>query len=96
MINLEAESISILNELKKADSYLDCEMIIINNLRKHLNNGSSIPEIESYLKQILPYLEISYKSAKDTAEGINYQYAAGYVNTLTTTSYWHSWIKTIK
>jgi len=95
MIIFELELALVINELKKAHAYLDCEAIIIRHLKKLIDNGNKIPEIETYLKRMLPHLTTLHK-AVSREEGINYKYAAEYVNTLITTSYWHSWINSIK
>ena len=37
-------------ELKRAESYLDCETIILCYIKKHIVKGINIPAIDSYMK----------------------------------------------
>ena len=94
-INFEKEVSELTNQLKSADGYLDCEKVIINNLKKQLKDGFEVSDIEVYLEKLPKYFDDSIAKNK-TLPGINYKYANCFVNTLITAPYWHSWIKTIK
>ena len=82
------------SKLKNADGYLDCEKVIIHNIKKHLFNGFSESVIEACLKKLLRYFQDLTGKNKDTVDCANYRYAAGFANTLMATPYWHTRIKT--
>ena len=50
-INYDYEVIELTSNLKLADGYLNCETIVLANIKKHFANEISIPVIESYLKK---------------------------------------------
>ena len=93
MIVFDKEVKEILTELKKADGYLDCENVILTNLKKHAANGVSIAELDGYLKNLLEYVEDKTVINKGTEDYTNLIYAGGFLRTITSTPYWHSWIK---
>lgn len=93
-IDFENEVSDLTGDLKLADSYLDCETIVLANIKMHIANGISIPEIENYLKKLQSYLEDKMVINKGHAVAVNYKYAAGFLNTIIATPYWHSWIRT--
>lgn len=93
-INYDYEVSELTSDLKLADGYLDCETIVLANIKKHYANGISIPVIESYLKKLQIYFEDKMVINKGNADAVKYKYAAGFLNTINTTPYWHSWIKT--
>lgn len=91
-IIFEEEASIITKELQHANGYLDCENIILTNLRKHDSNKISILVIESYLKKLLAYLEDKSIINKGNSDGENYTYAAGFLRSITETPYWDRWI----
>lgn len=93
MMVFENETKDILYDLNNANGYLDCENVIIYNLKKHVINGVPIPDIDNYLKKLLTYMQDKTVINKGNKEWINYQYAAGFLNTIVSTPNWHSWIK---
>jgi hypothetical protein len=90
-IIFEEETRAITMELQNANGYLDCENIILNNLRKHDANKVSIVVIESYLKRLLAYLEDKTIINKGNSDCENYGYAAGFLRSITETPYWDRW-----
>jgi len=92
-INYDYEVNELTGDLKLADGYLDCETIVLANIKKHYANGISIPVIESYLKKLQIYFEDKIVINKGNADAVNYKYAAGFLNTINATPSWHSWIK---
>lgn len=94
IIDFDNETKEIISDLKLADGYLDCEKVIIYNIKKHLANGFPVSVIEGYLKKLMQYFEDLIVTNKNSADCTNYRYAVGFVNTLISTPYWHSWIKT--
>lgn len=92
-IDFETEVKALITELKPADSYLDCENVIIAHIKKHIRKGTAIPEIESYLNKLVIYFEDKMVNNKDNAGYVNNRYVLGFLHTITTTPYWYSWIK---
>lgn len=95
IIDFEKETDEIIAKLKYVEGYLDCEKVILYNLKKHVEQGFSDTLILDYMKKLFLYFEELIKSTKDIADCINYRYSAGFLNTLISTPYWRSWIKTI-
>jgi len=94
IIDFEKETDEIIAKLKHVEGYLDCEKVILNNIKKHVEKGFSDTLIEDYMKKLFLYFEELIKSTKDIADCINYRYSEGFLNTLISTPYWRSWIKT--
>ena len=92
-IVIDKETKAMLIELKNANGYLDCENIIIKNLRKHDNNRVSIMTIESYLKELLKYIEDKTVINRGNADCENYTYAAGFLRSIIATPYFERWVK---
>jgi hypothetical protein len=92
-IVFDKETKAMLIELKNANGYLDCENIILKNLKKHDNNRVSIIAIESYLRKLLKYIEDKAVINKDNTECENYTYAASLLRSIIETPYWDRWIK---
>jgi hypothetical protein len=95
-IDFEYEMNAIEPQLKSAKGYLDCEKIIVNNIRKHSIKEFDDDSIAEFLNKLQSYLIKKVEATKQTNECINYRYAKSFVNTLVATPYWRSWIKTIK
>lgn len=95
-IDFEYEINVIEPQLKLAKGYLECEKIIINNIRKHTIKEFDDDSIAEFLKKLLSYFATKVEATKQTNDCINYRYAKSFVNTLVATPYWRSWIKTIK
>jgi len=95
-IDFEKQVSKIIPLIESADGYLDCEKLIINNIREQLANGVTNPDVEGYLKKLHHYFDQQIIKKQSTAGCINYGYAAGFVNTLITTPYWRSWINATK
>lgn len=94
-IDFEYEIREMTPTLKLAKGYLECERVIINNIRKHIRNGFDDASISEFLKKLLSYFLERIAATKQTNDCINYRYAKGFVNTLIVTPYWRSWIKNI-
>jgi hypothetical protein len=52
-IDIEKEVKELTVELRPADGYLECENTIITHIKKHIRNGISILDTESYLKELV-------------------------------------------
>jgi len=94
MINFDFETKEIIAALKLAEGYLDCENIITSNMKKHVVNDIEVNVIEGYLKKLQKYFEDKTVINRGNNDCVNYTYAAGFLNTINATPYWHSWNKT--
>jgi len=91
-IDFEYEVSQLTGELKPADGYLDCEAIVLANIKKQVATGIATPVVETYLKKLQIYFEDKMVINKGNSVAVNYKYAAGFLNTINTTPYWHNWI----
>jgi hypothetical protein len=74
---------------------LDCEKIIVHNIKKQLANGNNDENIIVYLKKISAWFDKKIETNQHDDDCINYRYASGFVDTLLKMPYWKSWMKTI-
>lgn len=93
--DFDRETIEIDHKLKRAEGYLDCEKIIIHNIKKQLDNGLDDEKIIVYLKRLSAWVYEKIEANKGNVDGSNYRYAAGFVETLLKMPYWRSWMKSI-
>lgn len=93
-IDFEVELSELTTELKTTDGYLDCEHIIVSNVKKQIKKNVAIPDIENYLKNLQSYFEEKMVINNGHMDSINFRYAAGFLSTLIETPYWQSWMKT--
>lgn len=91
-INIDKELNEMIASLKPAEGYLDCEKVIIINIKKHLANKVAVPDLEDYLKKLMQHFENLVAENENFDDNINYRYASQFLNTLITTPYWKSWI----
>ena len=96
MINFNYETKEINIKLKEVKGYLDCENIIIENIKKHAANGVSVNDIENYLKELHNHLQNKMAINKNNINYINFMYAAGFLNTVINTPYWLGWLPTME
>ena len=95
IIDFDSEIIEITGKLKQVEGYLDCEKIIIHNIKKQLDNGCDDENIIVYLKKLSAFFDKKIQINQHDADCTNYRYAAGFVDTLLKMPYWKSWMKTI-
>jgi hypothetical protein len=94
-IDFGAETSEINSKLKQVEGYLDCEMVIVQNIHKQLQNGNNDENIILYLKKLSAWFENRIKVSQPNTDCTNYRYAAGFVDTLLKMPYWKSWMKTM-
>lgn len=94
-INFDHEINEITENLKKVEGYLECEKIIIHNLKKLLDQGFDEESIKYYLTQLSKYLENRIEHEQNNIDCTNYRYATSFVNTLLKMPFWKSWMQTI-
>ena len=82
--------------LNQVEGYLDCEKVVIHNLKKHLDNGKSDESIIEYLNKLSIGLTKKTEIDQLSADCTNYRYVAGFIDTLLKMPYWRSWMQTIK
>lgn len=94
-IDFDLEAIEIVSNLGKVEGYLDCEKIIIYNIKKQLDNGFDDENVIIYLNKLSSCFYKKIETSQDRANCTNYRYAAGFVDTLLKMPYWRSWMMTI-
>ena len=94
-IDLEYEISEMTPDLQMAEGYLECEQIIINNIRKHVKKGLEDNSIIEFLHKLSGYYKDRINETQNTTDCTNFRYVEGFVNTLIKMPYWRSWIQTI-
>ena len=94
-IDFDAETSEITSRLKQVEGYLDCEKVIVENIRKQLQNGNNEENIILYLKKLSTWFKNKITVNQLNTDCTNYRYAAGFVETLLKMPYWSRWMKTI-
>ncbi len=84
---------AITNELKNANSYLESEKLVVQNVKQQIKEGLPIPAIDENLKKLYAYINKQIQEKSTSRETINFKYAAACLKTLINTPYWHSWIE---
>jgi len=95
-VNFETELPELSMNLKKAEGYLACEKIIIENIKKHADNGCDDVNIKKYLEKLSTHIEHLIAANPGGVDCINYRYAGGFLNILLKTPCWKNWVKTIE
>ena len=95
-MDMNYEQDFIMDALKNVSGYLDCEKIIVWQIRKHVTKGLDDPAIETYLKNIASHLEAMTETCVDANIQMNYRYVIGFVNTLLRTPSWRNWMQAIQ
>jgi len=91
-IDFEKGVKEITEKLHISNGYLECEKAIIDHIVQLPSENISLIDIERYLKKLLQYFQDLSIINKNTELGINCVYAAAFLQTLTSTPYWQSWI----
>jgi len=94
-IELDNDLYEITQEIKHTDGFLDCEKIIIKNIREQFENGMNEKHVENYLIKLRVQMESRIELNKNTINCTNYRYAAGFINTLLKIPFLRNWLKTI-
>ena len=94
-IDFDVEIEEIVGRLRHVEGYLDCEKIIIHNIKKQLIKGKNDETIVAFLQKLSAWFEKKIYTDQHNANCSNYRYAGGFVDTLLKMPYWKSWMKTI-
>jgi hypothetical protein len=95
IIDVVTEIREITGHLKRVEGYLDCEKIVIGNIKKHLERGFDEVCIRFYLDRLAVAIEKQVAAGHDDPLHANYMYAAGFVNILIKTARWQTILTTI-
>ncbi len=95
-IDIEYEKDLVTESLKHVCGYLDCEKLIIQHTRKHLELGIQEDCIESYLKALIVHIESATIASQNANEQLNHRFVIGFIYTLLRTPSWRSWVQTIQ
>jgi len=93
-IDFDSEIAEIAARLRQTEGYLECEKVIVHNIKKQLVNGNNDENIIAYLKKLSAWFDKKIKNGQHNDECTNYRYASGFVGTLLKMPYWKSWMKT--
>lgn len=93
-IDFEYEISEMTPDLQLAEGYLECEKVIVNNLRKHIIKGFDDKTIVNYLEKLSAYFKDRIRHHK-TPVIVLITGSGRIINTLIKMRYWRSWIKTI-
>ena len=94
-IDFDYEVSEMTPNLQRAEGYLECEKVIVNNVRKHVIRGLDDKVITNYLAKLSTYFKDRIKTLQHTGNCTNYRYVEGFINMLIKMPYWRIWIKTI-
>jgi len=94
-IDFDYEISEMTPNLQRAEGYLECEKVIVNNVRKHVIRGLDDKVITNYLAKLSTYFKDRIKTLQHTGNCTNYRYVEGFINMLIKMPYWRIWIKTI-
>jgi hypothetical protein len=74
IIDFDTEKQKIISGLKMANGYMDCEMIISNNINQYHYKGISDASIEAHLRKLQKYLNEEIVINKDPYDCIRFKY----------------------
>ena len=94
-IDFDYEVSEMTPDLQEAEGYLECEKVILNNVRNHVVKGFDDKVIINYLEELSIYFRDRIRTSQNTNNCTNYRYVEGFINTLMKTPYWRNWIETI-
>ena len=95
-MDLDIEKEQLTEALKHVSGYVDCEKIIIRQIRKLVTQGLADAAVESYLKDLSSHLEAATEIYGDANVQMNYRYVIGFINTLLRAPSWKNWMQTIE
>lgn len=93
-INFDIEMNEIADQLKGVEGYLDCEKIIIHNIKKHLSKGNTDENIIAFLRKQSAWF-VKKITTNHNDDCTNYRFAGGFVDTLLKMPHWKNWMTTI-
>ena len=76
-IDFEYEISEMSPDLQLTEGYLECEKVIVNNLRKHIIKGFDDKTIVNYLEKLSAYFKDRIKTSQNTSNCTNYRYVEG-------------------
>jgi hypothetical protein len=94
-IDVEPELKEILQALEFAKGYIECENVILVNIKKQLALGIEDHEIIKYLESLLHYFVRAESSTFNKTAFANYLFVGALLRTLLTMPYWKSLISTM-
>lgn len=95
-LDFDSETMEITNKLKQVEGYLECEKIVIHNIKKHLDHGSNDENVIEYLKKISAWFDEKILTDLHNVDCTNYRYAAGFIDILLKMPHWKNWINTME
>ena len=92
-IDFDYEVSEMTPHLQQAEGYLECEKVIVNNVRNHVIKGFDDKVITNYLEKLSTYFKDRIKKSQNTSDCTNN--VEGFINRLIKMPYWRSGITTI-
>ncbi len=78
-IYFEAEIAEMISNLNNVKGYLDCEKIVICNIKKHIVNSVTDEIIIQFLKRQTDYFKCMIKDSQGSIDCSNYRFASGFI-----------------
>jgi hypothetical protein len=81
IIDFDSETKKIISVLKKANGYMDCEMMISSNIHQHLISGVTDSNIEIHLIRLRKHFDELIVINKDPYDSVRYRYVTHLMGT---------------
>ena len=81
IIDFDSETKKIISVLKTTNGYMDCEMMISNNIHQHFINGVTDSSIEIHLTRLRKHLNELIIVNKDSPDNMRYRYVTHIMDT---------------
>jgi hypothetical protein len=94
-IDFQSETKELINNLNGIAGYLDCEKILLHNIRKHIANGVDDTIIIDFLKQARDDFDGMIKDNQSKSDCTNFRFASGFIDVFLKIPNWKAWIRTI-
>ena len=94
-IDFNTEMKEVVDQLRHVEGYLDCEKIIIQNIKNQFARGNTDENVIVYLKNQTAWFIKAIDSNQQHAYCTNLRFAGGFVDLLLRMPHWKSWMITI-
>lgn len=95
IIDFETEMAEIIQNLNKAEGYLDCEKVVIFTIKKHIGRELADEHIIQFLERVADYFNNMIKDCQGNTDCTRYRFAGGFIDVLLKMPNWKSWLVTM-
>ncbi len=81
-------------EITKAEDYLSCEKVLINNIKKHLLEGMDDAALQAYAAAMAEHYDTKTRALQHNRVCVNYRYASAFLHALRAAPHLANWIRT--